>query len=355
MEIVNNHITNDYPTINPYIGVIGIEELLKEKRYVVVSDLDNPCHGVLTPLDILSHPHKLVIDCISPKEAILTSDSFDIIYRKFKRSKSEALPVYNNEKFLGILEVSQIWGLLNKSMEDYKKDVKKFGELKTSLLHNLYHEIRTPLNHVQGFMGVLSSMDQENLKKNFSQYSHIIEHGSKRFLKFMNNLIDLSTLESEDTFELNTSSILIEDLFKELMTQYDQDYSDNIEADLRYEMPVRNSVVTDYARLKQLLSVLIDISVFLSKGKSTILIGCHDISDQEKLRFFVKNETSNVNEWQSKVILNGVEGFYRHEETEHYGFQMEFIKMMTALLNGTFEMAVEKGNVVAYLTVPYAL
>lgn len=355
MEIVNNHIRSEYPTINPYVGVIDIEEILNEKRYAVVSDLDNPCYGILTPLDLVIHPHKLVIDCISPKETILTSDSFEIIYRKFKRSKSEALPVYDNVKFLGILEVSQIWGLLNRSMEEYKKDVKKFGELKTSLLHNLYHEIRTPLNHVQGFMGVLSSMDKDELKNNFSQYSHIIEHGSKRFLKFMNNLIDLSKLESEESLELIVDHFLIEELFKELMSQYDQDYSDNIEADLRYEVPEREHVVTDYARLKQILSVLIDMSVFLSKGKSTILIGCYDITDQDKLQFYVKNETSIVNEWQSKVIMNGVEGFYRHEETEHYGFQMEFIKMMATLLKGNFEVAVEQGNVIAYITLPYKL
>lgn len=355
MDIVNKHIRKDFPTINPYIGVIGIDEILKEKGYAIVSDHNNPCYGILTPMDLISHPHKLVIDCMSPKEAILTSDSFEIIYRKFKRSKSEALPVYNKEIFLGILEVTQIWGLLNKSIDEYKKDVKKFGELRTSLLHNLYHEIRTPLNHVQGFMGVLSTMDKEDLKDNFSQYSHIIEHGSKRFLKFMNNLVDLSKLESDETLELTIGPILIEDMFKELTSHYDQNFSDNIEADLRYEIPVRDHIVTDYARLQQILSVLIDFSVFHSKGKSTILIGCNDISDQEKLQFYVKNETSIVNDWQSKVIKNGVEGFYRHEETEHYGFQMEFIKMMTTLLKGTFEVAFEQGNVVAYLTVPYTL
>ena len=55
------------------------------------------------------------------------------------------------------------------------------------------HEIRTPLNAIVGFSSVLDSAKSEKERK---EYLHIIEHNNQLLLQLINDIIDLSKIES---------------------------------------------------------------------------------------------------------------------------------------------------------------
>lgn len=66
--------------------------------------------------------------------------------------------------------------------------------LKTAFLQNMSHEIRTPMNGILGFTGLLENPDLTSEKQ--QQYISIISKSSKRLLNILNDLMDISKLET---------------------------------------------------------------------------------------------------------------------------------------------------------------
>lgn len=57
------------------------------------------------------------------------------------------------------------------------------------------HEIRTPLNGIVGFAGIISSLVKDYPE--CTQYTQIIEHESQKLLKVLNDVIEISSIESD--------------------------------------------------------------------------------------------------------------------------------------------------------------
>ena len=94
--------------------------------------------------------------------------------------------------------------LLN--IEDYKKreqeliEARKMAEkaeLKESFLANISHEIRTPLNAIVGFSTLLASPDDTDITpEEKEQYIDTINRNSELLLKLINDILELSRIES---------------------------------------------------------------------------------------------------------------------------------------------------------------
>lgn len=80
---VRDFISDFYPKVNPYEGIHFIEEKLVENEYLVVTDT-NGYVGILTPLDLIERPHKIVADCLTAKEYIVTDDTILSVFNKLK-------------------------------------------------------------------------------------------------------------------------------------------------------------------------------------------------------------------------------------------------------------------------------
>ena len=72
------------------------------------------------------------------------------------------------------------------------KENKKFTE---SFIANISHEIRTPLNAIIGFSGLLRSRALSNSKK--EQFLIHINHSTERLLYLIDNIIELSYMQSD--------------------------------------------------------------------------------------------------------------------------------------------------------------
>ena len=77
--------------------------------------------------------------------------------------------------------------------------------LKTMFIQNMSHEIRTPLNSIVGFSGVLVDMLDE--KEDIGQYVALIESNSKRLLKLVGDILDISILDSEVEIKHNAVDV----------------------------------------------------------------------------------------------------------------------------------------------------
>ncbi|MBT3207826.1 MAG: response regulator [Bacteroidetes bacterium] len=77
-----------------------------------------------------------------------------------------------------------------------KKNSESNYKLQSSFLENMSHEIRTPMNTVIGFSSLLAAPEISDNKR--KEYSSMIYQSSVRLLKFLDDLIDLEKIESNN-------------------------------------------------------------------------------------------------------------------------------------------------------------
>jgi K+-sensing histidine kinase KdpD len=353
MGTIENWLCTDFITSDPFCSVDSLSEHLRRKQYIVLCDESNPCYGVLTPNDVLLRPHKLAIDCLVKKDVIQWDYTYQEIRKRFLSSVSEALPVYDGDRFLGILEKSNTLNRMKELMDELLLSSEAFPKLKTSLLHNLSHEIRTPLNHVLGFMNILSEMSQVESGLNIQKYQHIVQNGSKRFLRFMNDLIDLSICESEDKLELNQSSFSAMELFRAIVEQIHADeIGDNYEVDWTYDIDALLVIYSDLNRLKQVFGHLISLFVQFPSKQCKIVLGAqHDTKNQKQLLYVMCD--SNAMEEQCYEQMAPLFQAKELNQGSSFDFRIDFIQKVLQRIGGSYSFEKNaKGKVLFRIFLP---
>ncbi|MEA4936145.1 MAG: ATP-binding protein [Paludibacter sp.] len=91
-------------------------------------------------------------------------------------------------------EKNEAYKLMNEKLIEAKEKAEESGRLKTVFLQNISHEIRTPMNGILGFLDLLN--DDNLLEKDRKAYIDIMNKSGKRLLSTINDVIEISKIES---------------------------------------------------------------------------------------------------------------------------------------------------------------
>lgn len=144
-----------------------------------------------------------------------------------------------------------------------KEKAEEANRLKTAFLANMSHEIRTPLNAIVGFSSVLVNDDSSEEEK--LQYCDIIQKNSDLLLHLINDILDISRMESGRIKFMWEECDIVELCQTALTTA---EYARRTNAMFQFETPVASLVIkTDAQRLKQvLINLLSNAAKFTPSG-----------------------------------------------------------------------------------------
>ena len=196
--------------------------------------------------------------------------------------------------------------------------------LKSAFLANMSHEIRTPLNAIVGFSSLLTSTESAAEKE---LYNSLIGHNNKLLLNLINDVIDLSKIES-GYLELRPDWVNLTELLDESVAEYAHQVPSGVELLTNY--PAHDSLVElDSLRIKQILSN------FLSNALKNTTTGHVEVFyevDHQSVRIGVKDTGRGIPQNMLEKI------FERFEKLDSFaqgaGLGLSICKLIVEKMNG---------------------
>jgi len=239
-----------------------------------------------------------------------------------------------------------------KELEEAKEKAEESDRLKTRFLANLSHEIRTPMNGILGFAQLLKRQDVSRMTQ--EQYIDTILNSGKRMLNLINDLVDISKIESGQV-SLDFSGVQLNSIMDETFRFFERetkalglmlDYHKGLADDESY-------IRTDKVKLEQILSNLLRNAIkFTEEG------AVHFRYDREgdMLLFRVSDTGPGISKDLIEVIFDRFiktrEGTRNNEGGSGLGLAIS--KSFVELMGGTIWVDSEPGKGAVFsFSIPY--
>ncbi|MBP5799920.1 MAG: response regulator [Prevotella sp.] len=237
--------------------------------------------------------------------------------------------------------------IANKKLKEYEEKAQKAekaSQMKSLFLANMSHEIRTPLNAIEGFSRVLVETDSEEERM---KYYQIIESNNQRLGSLVNEILDLSRVESGE-IAIKKSMTDLNHLCESIIQLFKFRCPDSLK--LEWDKPLMSAIMnTDANRLTQVFSNLISNALkHTSSGRITY--GYRLINETQDIEFFVKDTGSGI----APEFLAHIFDTYVSQDAERqqgFGLGLPLCKIIVEKLGGTInvESVLGKGSTFTFV------
>jgi signal transduction histidine kinase/DNA-binding response OmpR family regulator len=211
-----------------------------------------------------------------------------------QRELNEHLEDKVDEKTKELLQINEN---LEKEVENRTESLKEAllkaqnsDKVKSTFLANMSHEIRTPLNSIIGFSELLTN--NSDIDESAKKYSSIIEESAKSLLTIINDILDISKIESGN-FDINIKQMNIHEVCRNVFELFSNKADDKkITFTFNINKDIPTCLLSDGIRIRQVLSNLISNAIKFTNENGEIDFKVSFIQEKNnliKLRFLVKD------------------------------------------------------------------
>lgn len=261
-------------------------------------------------------------------------------------------PVHDDEENLVWLDGVMLDVTARKTLELEMLEARERAEAanaaKSNFLAIMSHELRTPLH---GVIGITSVFKQTPLNKEQAEYADIIENSSYVLLSLINDILDLSKIESGKV-EIEQVEFDIRQLAEDMLNMAGiQAKQKDLALHLQITPGVPQFLIGDSTRLRQILVNLVGNAVkFTAQGKVGLEILLHAGAERSATLCFRVSDTGiGIPEENLELIF---QPFRQADQTttRHYGgtgLGLTISKQLAELLGGSISVSstVGKGSV----------
>ena len=233
-----------------------------------------------------------------------------------------------------------------------KEKAEESDRLKSAFLANMSHEIRTPMNGILGFSELLTIPHLTGEEQ--QEYISMIERSGKRMLNIINDIVDISKIESGQ-MDISLSETNINEQIEFMYNFFTPEIEKKgLQLVYKTPLPPNESIIkTDREKIYAILTNLVNNAI---KYTSTGSIEFGYEKKGKYLEFYVKDTGIGIREDQEEIIF---ERFRQGDDlnkqfTEGTGLGLSIAKGNVELLGGKMWLESEFGKGSAfYFTLPY--
>ena len=245
----------------------------------------------------------------------------------------------------------RIYNHHQKELLETREEALRLSKIKSNFLANMSHEIRTPINII---LGMNEMVLRESKNNEAAPYSRAIASAGKTLLALVNNVLDMSRIESgkmelsEETYK--TAELVRELYIMEKETAARKGLSFTVEAD----ETLPSELYGDYNRIKQIaLNFLSNAFKYTEHGSVTLAVagrrekeaGNHDF----RLFIAVADTGIGIREEQKGELFEVFSrlDLAKHRDIKGSGLGLAIAKELACLMGGsiTVESSPDKGSV----------
>ncbi len=259
------------------------------------------------------------------------------------------IPIEFDNRLDSILNVTQdVTDVVNKRVElqDAIAKAEESDNLKTQFLSNISHEFRTPLNAVYGFSEFLKNNKSISIEDR-DEYLALIMHGAQRLISLMDNVINVSKIESKNISVINTKFSL-SNMLNEIVEHYRLDIEDkqkNIEINLFVPHQSKEVIFeSDETNIRTIFDNLLNNAIKFTES-GTIDVG-FTIDASKSITFMISDTGIGIEDDQKQNIFD----LFRQSNGSHtrefggIGVGLTISHKIILLLGGQITLDSEKGK-----------
>jgi len=227
-----------------------------------------------------------------------------------------------------------------------KRKAERANAAKSIFLANMSHEIRTPINGIIGFTELLQKSDLGEEEK---EYVDIIDKSTENLLEIINNILDLSKIESK---KIELDEILfspVEEFENAVDVYMPKVATKNINLSLLMDSGFNNYLLGDVIKVKEVLLNLISNAVKFTPENGQISVLIKNLSKKEDLKQKIYFEVSDSGIGISEEEMADIFDAFSQADstiTRKYGgtgLGLTISSNYVSLMGGKLEVSSKKG------------
>lgn len=215
-----------------------------------------------------------------------------------------AIPGLNRHDEIGELaNAANAYKEVGEKLKQEKAKAEEITKIKSEFLANMSHEIRTPMN---GILGMVSLLHGTKLNAEQEDMLNTISSSGNSLLTILNDILDLSKVES-GKIELEQKSFSLKNLLNELTFSFTHLAN---EKEIGFSCAIVSErypeyIVGDVTRLKQILINLLSNAIkFTEQGSVDLQVSCKPLKDKHyDLQFRVIDTGIGISEQAQETLF----------------------------------------------------
>ena len=241
------------------------------------------------------------------------------------------------------------------SINSKMEELATTGRYKSEFLANMSHELRTPLNSILVLARILKDNKPENLSEDQVKYASVIFNAGNDLLTLINDILDLSKIES-GKMDMQNDHLKIADILKDIESLF-VEVAANKKINFTQDIAgVPETIFTDKVRLEQVLKNLLSNAFKFTPENGSISINVVPGPVEKTVSFRIKDTGVGIAKDKQQLIFQAFQQADGSTSRKYggTGLGLSISRELSTLLGGAITLNSEPGLGSEFiLTIPF--